>query len=58
MLSLLRSLLAIAYLVVGIVVANSHEYFAHIHSVTTGVSAALAVVLWPAVLLGANLHLR
>jgi hypothetical protein len=55
---MLRNLLAIVYLVVGVVIANSHHYFAHLNSLTAIVSAVLAVVLWPLVLLGVNLHIK
>jgi hypothetical protein len=54
----IRSVLLIAYLVVGLLVAHSHHYLRHLHGVKPIVSAVLAVVLWPIVLLGANLHLH
>jgi hypothetical protein len=56
--SLLSSVLSIAYVVVGVVVANAHRYFAHVHSVRAVASAALAVLLWPLVLAGVDLHLH
>jgi hypothetical protein len=46
------------YFVVGLVIADSHHYFAHVHGLKSVVSAALAVVLWPLVLLSVNLHLH
>ena len=46
------------YLVVGIVVASSHGFFGHLNAALPIVSAAIAVVLWPLVLLGLDLHLR
>ncbi len=55
---MIRSLVTIVYVVVGIIVANSHKYFAHVHSLMTTLSAILAVLLWPLVLLGVNLHLH
>jgi hypothetical protein len=55
--AVIRSLVTLIYLVVGVVVARSHDYFAHLHGVSAIVSAILAVVLWPIVLFGANLHL-
>ncbi len=48
----------ITYVVVGGFVANSHHYFAHPDSLKHIASAVLAVVLWPLVLLGVNLHIR
>lgn len=58
MLGMFRNLIGIIYLVVGILVASTHHYFRHLHSVKPIASAVLAVVLWPVVLLGANLHLH
>jgi hypothetical protein len=58
MLGMFRSLIGIIYLVVGVLVASTHHYFRHLHHVKPIVSAVLAVVLWPIVLLGANLHLH
>jgi Mn2+/Fe2+ NRAMP family transporter len=46
------------YLVVGLVVASSHGFFGHLNAVLPILSAILAVVLWPLVLLGVDLHLR
>jgi hypothetical protein len=54
----LRYILIIVYLAVGVVIANSHHYFAHVNSLMAVVSALLAVLLWPLVLLGVNLHLK
>lgn len=55
---MLRKALLVAYVVVGLVVANSHHYFAHLNGAKPILSAVLAVVLWPLVLLGVNLHLK
>jgi hypothetical protein len=54
----LRNILVIVYLVVGAVVANSHQYFAHLNSLTSVLSALLAVVLWPLILVGVSLHIK
>jgi hypothetical protein len=56
--SILSSALAIVYLVVGVIVAHSHKYFAHVNGIRSFVSAFLAVVLWPLVLAGVNLHIH
>jgi hypothetical protein len=48
----------VVYLVVGLVVAHSHHYFAHLGAAKRILSAVLGVVLWPLVILGVNLHLR
>ncbi len=58
MFGFMRSALLIAFLVVGVLVAQSHHYLRHLHAIRPVASAALAVVLWPIVLLGANLHLH
>jgi hypothetical protein len=56
---LIRSRLFIAiYLVVGLIVADSHNYFAHLGKAQRIVSAVLAILLWPLVLLGVNLHIK
>jgi hypothetical protein len=47
-----------AYAVVGLLVANSHRYFAHISGIKPDVSAILAVVLWPLLLIGVNVHIK
>jgi hypothetical protein len=46
------------YLVIGFVVAATHHYFAHIQTAKAVLSAALAVLLWPLILLGVNLHVH
>jgi hypothetical protein len=51
------SLLVIIYLVVGVLVAAARDYFANIDNVRGIASAALAIVLWPLVLLGVDLEL-
>ncbi len=53
----MKTLIGIVYLVIGIVVASTHHYFAHLGSIEAIASAVLAVLLWPLVLFGVNLHL-
>jgi hypothetical protein len=55
---LLGSILSIVYFVIGVIVASSHHYFVHLASLAPIVSAALAVLLWPLLLLGVNLHIK
>ncbi len=55
---MLRYILTIVYLAVGLYVANSHHYFAHLNSLTAWISALLAVALWPLILVGVNLHIK
>ena len=55
---LAKALLAI-YAVVGLIVANSHHYFAHLNGGAKPIaSAVIAVVLWPLLLLGLKLHIK
>lgn len=48
----------LVYLVVGAFVASSHHYFEHAGTLKLLLSALLAVVLWPLLLVGVNLHIR
>ena len=48
----------VAYLVVGLLVANGNNYFNHLDRVKQIASAALAVLLWPLVLIGVDLHIK
>jgi hypothetical protein len=52
------SLGTVIWLIVGLIVAASNHYFAHADRLRPIVSAVLAVVLWPLVLLGINLHIK
>ena len=48
----------IIWVIVGVIVAASHHYFKHVHTLKPIISFLLAIVLWPLVLLGINLHVR
>ncbi|MEO8290353.1 MAG: hypothetical protein ABI649_05090 [Gaiellaceae bacterium] len=48
----------LVYLVVGIVVAATHEYFENLDNVKRLLSALLGILLWPLILLGIDLHIR
>ena len=48
----------IATIVIGLIVASGHAFFVHLNAVMPILSAILAVLLWPLVLLGVDLHLR
>jgi len=50
------SLFGAIYLAVGVVVALTHGYNS-VAGVSEALSLVVAVVLWPAVLLGVDLHL-
>ena len=49
---------SLVYFVIGLVVASSHHYFEHLDAFKPIASAVLAVLLWPLVLFGVNLHLK
>lgn len=50
--------ISLVYLVVGVLVASSHDYFTNASTLRPLLSALLAVVLWPLLLLGINLHIK
>jgi len=45
------------YLILGVIVAANHCYLSGLGTVSSILSAALAIILWPALLFGADLHL-
>ena len=50
--------LGIIYLVIGAVIAGTHDYYNNVDTAKDVISAALAIVLWPLVLFGVNLHIH
>ncbi|MGI8427226.1 MAG: hypothetical protein ACR2FO_08035 [Actinomycetota bacterium] len=50
-----RSIGGIIYIIIGLVVANSHGYLG-ISDIGSLVSAILAILLWPLILFGVDLH--
>jgi hypothetical protein len=50
--------LGLVWLIVGIIVAATNDYFERLGTVRLLLSAVLAVLLWPLVLLGIDLHIR
>jgi hypothetical protein len=55
---MISKILGVVYLVVGVIVANGHHYFSGLNSIKPIASAVIAVLLWPLVLLGVDLHLK
>ena len=53
-----RTLITVAYLIVGLIVAANENYLRELDNVRQVISAVLAIVLWPLVLLGVDLHIR
>jgi hypothetical protein len=49
------ALLPIIWIVIGIVVAATHHFFVHLSTVGAILSAILAVILWPLILLGVKI---
>jgi hypothetical protein len=52
------SLLFVVWVAIGAVVAYTHHYWESINTVKEIVSALLATLLWPLLLLGVNLHIH
>jgi ABC-type anion transport system duplicated permease subunit len=52
------SFIGIVYIVVGVAIAASHDYLERLNTLRQVLSAVLAVVLWPLVLLGIDLHIK
>lgn len=51
-------MLFVVYIVIGVIVAAGHHYFVHLDAVKPIISAVLAVLLWPLILLGVSLHIK
>jgi hypothetical protein len=51
-------LLTTIYIIVGVVIAASHNYFQNVNTLKEIVSAILSVVLWPLLLIGISLHVH
>jgi predicted transporter len=52
------SFLGLVYLIVGVAIAATHDYFEKLNTLRLLLSALLAVLLWPLVLLGIDLHIK
>jgi ABC-type anion transport system duplicated permease subunit len=46
------SLVFVVWVVIGVIVATSHHYFSDLKSLGSFLSALLAILLWPLILLG------
>jgi hypothetical protein len=51
------SFLALIYLVIGVVVAYAQDYLENLDRVKRLISAVIAVVIWPLVLLGFDVRI-
>jgi hypothetical protein len=54
----LSSIVGIVYLVIGLIVASGHGYFSNLNRTMPILSAILAVLAWPLVLIGLDLHFK
>jgi hypothetical protein len=54
----LSTILGVVYLIIGVVVASSHDYLERLGTIRAVISAILAIVLWPLILLGFDLDIR
>jgi hypothetical protein len=52
------SIVGIIYLVIGLIVASGHAFFTNLNQVMPILSAILAVLAWPLVLIGLDLHFK
>ena len=52
------SWLVAIYLIAGGIVAATHEYWSNLHTLKAVISALLATVAWPLILLGVDLHIH
>jgi hypothetical protein len=50
--------LGLIYVVVGLFVASNEDYLGNVDNLRRTVSAVLAVLLWPLVLLGVDVHIN
>jgi hypothetical protein len=54
----LSTILGVIYLVIGVLVAASNDYLERLGTIRALISAILAIVLWPLVLLGFDVDIR
>jgi len=48
----------VVWLIIGLIIASAHHYFSNVATFRLLASAILAIVLWPLVLLGVDLHIH
>jgi len=51
-----NSTFAIIYIIIGVILASNRGYLIDLGSLANLFSAILAILLWPLLLLGVNLH--
>jgi hypothetical protein len=55
---MLRRIVPLVYLLIGLLVASQHSYLSNLNTAGRILSAVLAVLLWPLVLLGVHLTIK
>lgn len=53
-----NSAIAVVWLIVGVIVAANKDYFDNLNTAEQVVSSILAVLLWPLLFLGVDLHVN
>ncbi len=53
-----RKLLLLVYIGIGVAIAASKDYLDNLETIKRIVSAVLAIMLWPLLLLGIDLHIK
>ena len=53
-----RKLLGLIYVAIGVFLAYSKDYLENLDTVKRVLSAVLAILLWPLLLLGVDLHIK
>jgi hypothetical protein len=56
--TVLRRIIPVVYLLIGVLVAAQHNDLTHLNTAGRILSGALAILLWPIVLLGVQLTIR
>ncbi len=55
---MIRTIIGVVYLAAGAYFAHNHHYFQHLGGWHGIVSLILAIILWPLLLVGIDLHVR
>lgn len=50
-------LIVIIYIIIGIILASNRGYLIGLGAIDNIISALLAIILWPLLLVGVNLHI-
>lgn len=53
-----RPLFGIIYIIIGVIMASNRGYLIGLGAIDHLLSALLAIILWPLLLLGVNLHIN